>query len=450
MRSAVLAAVALCVACAKDPTYATDAGGAAATDAGGAVASACPAVDAAVGVEAGGSAADAGINCSSSCDFAGGIAVGCATRFQYGINFAWDQFAGDFGGVSAFGAPGVSRNGRVACELADMRAHGVDTIRWWVWPDFRGDGVAFDSTGMPLGLGGTTLADVDRALALAAETGIHIQFCMFSFDNFRPDRTLSSGRLIRGIRSIILDDAKRAALMATAVRPFVRAVSASPHAARAVAWDVINEPEWAISGSDAYGDVAFTPQSTLETVTHAEMETFVRDTIAAIRAESSLPVTVGSAAAKWPRAWSGVDVDFHSIHIYDWVNMLLALQRLRERARNHGQAGGDGRVPRQRADRHPLQPDAGELVRQRLRGRARLGGQRRRQQPGAQLVDGKGGGEDVRGREGVSDSYDGLTQFLPVLGIHGEVTGATSGAGAGGGAAARRAPLIAAAASGLP
>ena len=108
------------------------------------MASACPAVDAAVGVEVGGAAADAGLNCSSSCDFAGGIAVGCATRFQYGINFAWDQFAGDFGGISAWGAPGVSHNGRVRCELADMRAHGVDTIRWWVWPDFRGDGVAFD------------------------------------------------------------------------------------------------------------------------------------------------------------------------------------------------------------------------------------------------------------------------------------------------------------------
>ena len=313
MKSAVLAAVALCVACAKDPKYATDGGGA--------VASACPAVDGAVGVDGGAAPADAGINCSSSCDFAGGIAVGCATRFQYGINFAWDQFAGDFGGISAFGAPGVSRNGRVACELADMRAHGVDTIRWWVWPDFRGDGVALATDGTPLGLGGTTLADIDRALALAAETGIHIQFCMFSFDNFKPDRMLSNGRFIRGIRSIVLDDAKRAALMATAVRPFVRAVSASPHAARAVAWDIINEPEWAISGSDAYGDVAFTPQTTLETVTHTEMETFVRDTIAAIRAESNLPVTVGSAAAKWPRAWSGVDVDFYSIHIYDWVNM---------------------------------------------------------------------------------------------------------------------------------
>jgi len=302
--------LAVVAGCAKDPDYKNDDGGGG--DAG-AVQNACPA-DASAEVPAidvGGAAPDAGLNCATSCDFAGGVAVGCATRFQYGINFAWDQFAGDFGGIGAWCAPGVSRN---------TRANGVDTIRWWVFPDFRGDGVALDAGGTPTGLGGTALADVDAALALAAEAGVHVQFCLFSFDNFKPDRMLNNGRFIRGIRSMILDDTKRAALMANVVRPFAHAVAASPNAARAVAWDVINEPEWAISGSDAYGDVAFTPQTTVETVTHAEMETFVRDVIAALRAESDLPVTVGSAAAKWPKAWSGVDVDFFTIHIYDWVN----------------------------------------------------------------------------------------------------------------------------------
>ena len=187
-----------------------------------------------------------------------------------------------------------------------MRAHGVDAIRWWVWPDFRGDGVQFDGGGTPIGLGGTTLADIEAALRLSAETGVHVQFCLFSFDNFRPDRTTGSGRFIRGIRSIMLDATKRAALMEKVVRPFVRAVSASPHRVAPSPGTSSTSPNGRSAGTDAYGDDAFTPQGTLETVTHAQMETFVRDIIAAIRAESGLPVTVGSAAAKWPKAWSGV------------------------------------------------------------------------------------------------------------------------------------------------
>jgi len=263
----------------------------------------------------------AAIGCNESCDTPNGIKVGCATRFHYGVNYAWSQFGGDFGGIRAWGVSGVSAcSGRVLADLQDMRANGADVVRWWVWPDLRGDGVALGADGTPAGLGGTALADADAALGLAAAAGVHVQLCLFSFDAFKPDRAGSNGTTIHGIRAIVVDAAKRAALMEQAVRPFVRAVTASPHAGRVVSFDIINEPEWAITGSDAYGDDPFTPQTTLETVTHADMEAFVADVLAAIRLESSLPVTVGSAAAKWPRAWSGVGLDFYTIHIYDWIN----------------------------------------------------------------------------------------------------------------------------------
>ena len=304
-----LSFVPVVMACAKDPDYGPAGDGGAPSECMAQQPITAPSV------------APGGLDCSATCNFASGVPVDCATRFHYGVNYAWDQFAGDFGGVSAWCAPGVSRNPRVATAFADMRAHGVDAIRWWVWPDLRGDGVALDAGGTPTGIGGTTYADIEAALALAAQADLHIQFCLFSFDNFRPDRTTNSGRFIRGTQPIVIDDAKRAALIENVVRPFVRAVNADPHRDRVVAWDVINEPEWAISGSDAYGDEPFTPQTTLQTVTHPQMEAFVRDVIAGIRAESPAPITVGSAAAKWPRAWSAVDVDFVSIHIYDWVNM---------------------------------------------------------------------------------------------------------------------------------
>ena len=53
-------------------------------------------------------------------------------------------------------------------------------------------------------------------------------------------------------------------------------------------WDVINEPEWAMTGAGKYGsDEDFEPTAGLQAVTHDQMETFVADVITGLRAESS-------------------------------------------------------------------------------------------------------------------------------------------------------------------
>jgi len=310
VRATVTAAAALLLAaaCAKDPG---DSGDLFPVDA-----AACQVVDGASTAPALQVDAGPGINCAASCDFAGGIAVGCATRFQFGVNYAWKNFGFDFGGGGTTGGGGVSRDcaGKVAADLADMRANGVDVVRWWVWPRF-GAGVTFDDSSTALGLGGTTLDDLDAALALAAANDLHIQFCLFSFDNFKPTTGAN-----RSLQPVITDPAKRAALIEQAVRPFVRAANVSPYWDRVVSWDVINEPEWAISGQNPYGDPPYMPQMSLQLVTHADMEAFVSAMIDAIHAESPLPVTVGSAGAEWPKAWSNVPVDYYTIHLYDWLN----------------------------------------------------------------------------------------------------------------------------------
>ena len=96
----MLAMAVVAAACAQDPVHATD-GSAVVPSAGPADASAdLPELAA----DAGAGGADAGINCASSCDFSGGVPVGCATRFQYGINFAWDQFAGHALALQRLGA----------------------------------------------------------------------------------------------------------------------------------------------------------------------------------------------------------------------------------------------------------------------------------------------------------------------------------------------------------
>jgi hypothetical protein len=261
---------------------------------------------------AGGGAPVVGGGCDPSCAARNGVVIGCERRFMYGVNYAWSRFSGDFGG----GTRGVTGNRtNVQNQLADMHANGVDSVRWWIWPNLNASNVLLDADGTPTGIGSTVVADVNSALSLAAQIGVHIQFTLFSFDNFKPDTAT-----LKSIRPIVVDPTKRAALMTLAVAPLIRAVTSSPDATACVGWDVINEPEWAISGSNGYGDPPYTPQTNLQTVTHAEMEAFVAATIAAIRAESSLPITVGSAAAKWPKAWSHLDIDYYTIHIYDWIN----------------------------------------------------------------------------------------------------------------------------------
>ena len=104
--------------------------------------------------------------------------------------------------------------------------------------------------------------------------------------------------------------------------PFARAAAHSPHARRLIAWDVINEPEWAIAGASLHGgDPPFDPMTDgFGTVSHAQMETFVKDVVAALRGSSDALITVGGSAMKWRHAWSQVDLDFHQFHMYDWVH----------------------------------------------------------------------------------------------------------------------------------
>ncbi len=294
-----------------------NAGGTAGTGAGGSNAGGAGAGGAA-GSNAGGAG---GGTCNDVCPAPnGGVTWDCEKRFMYGVNYAWNVFSGDFGGIPQWGDNGVSQNvAAVSADLADMHAHGVTAIRWWMFPDFRSAGVTFDATDTPTGLGGTAVADIDKALELAEQNDVYLMLTLFSFDDFKPTGDVA-GIHVPGMAPMVTDATKRAALMKV-VRQIAKTVEASPYRNRMVAWDVINEPEWAISGSDSYGDPAFTPQSgSLQTVTFSQMETLVKDTIAVLRSESSALVTVGGAAAKWAQDWSHVNVDFYSLHIYDWID----------------------------------------------------------------------------------------------------------------------------------
>ena len=246
----------------------------------------------------------------------GGLTIGCKKRFVYGANFAWKNFSCDFGGKASWSSKGVAADvANYTAAIQEMSANGVDAIRWWMFPDLRGDGIQLDANKNPTGLGATVVDDLNAALAIAAAQNVHIRLTIFSFDNFAPDNANSVG-----MTPIVTDDTKRGLLMTNVVHPIARAVEASPNKDRMIGWDVINEPEWATSGQDPYGDQAFDPQSNLTVITYDQMVTFIKDMVTAIKAESTAPVTVGSAAVKWAKAWSTVGLDYHDFHWYGWVD----------------------------------------------------------------------------------------------------------------------------------
>lgn len=261
----------------------------------------------------------------ASCEFSGGLSHGdCGTRFALGMNYAWHDFGADFGGLSAWGMPGITGDSaEVAAALNDMSANGATAIRWWMFPDFRGSGVEFDGNDDATGISATAVADINTALELADAANVNIVFTIFSFDNFRPDRT-EAGVEIRGMTAMVQDTTRRAKLIEGVVRSVAEAAAASPHSDRLLGWDVINEPEWAVaaeaSGFPAGGN--FDPNDELSAVTLAEMKALINESLAVLEEVTpDVPKSAGWAAAKWQWAFEDVaGVDFHQPHIYAWVN----------------------------------------------------------------------------------------------------------------------------------
>lgn len=256
-----------------------------------------------------------------TCPFENGISNGCTQRFALGVNYAWHDFGADFGGLAQWSLGGITaQRATIGTELAEMKANGVSVIRWWMFPDFRGDGVEFDAEGNPSGLSAKAVEDIQTALELAAEHDLYIVLTLFSFDNFRPSR--AEGEVdVPGMTPMVTDATRRAKLIDNVVRPAALAAAQAPHASRLLGWDVINEPEWAIQES-GLDDQDFTPNEELDAVPLDDMKALINESLAALdEVTPDALLSVGWAAAKW--AWAFQDivaVDFHQPHIYGWVN----------------------------------------------------------------------------------------------------------------------------------
>lgn len=258
---------------------------------------------------------------TDACPMTTGLSYACKQRFALGINYAWRNFGADFGGLEAWSLAGPSQApDKYNADLARMRANGSSVVRWWMFPDLRGDGIETDADGNPTGITETAIADIQKALELAQRNDLYVVFTLFSFDAFRKSRTESKVE-IPGLTPIVTDAARRAKLIDNVVRPVAKAVADSTYSTRMLGWDVINEPEWAIKATGSH-DQDFSPNSELDAVPLDDMKALINESLDALKEVTPKALrSVGWAAAKWSWAFTDItNVDFNQPHIYGWVN----------------------------------------------------------------------------------------------------------------------------------
>ena len=178
---------------------------------------------------------------------AGRIMYNGQAVYLSGFNIAWFSFAGDFGS-------GINEQ-QLRQALLDVSGTGGNSLRWWMHTDGSstpGWGTV-NGQRMVTNPGGTAIADLRRALDIAAEYNVYIIPALWSFDMlrdnaFRQPPTQDNYRLLS-------NDAVLQSYIDNALIPMVTELNKHP---QLIAWELFNEPEnmtesWFYQADDYYG-----------------------------------------------------------------------------------------------------------------------------------------------------------------------------------------------------
>jgi hypothetical protein len=245
------------------------------------------------------------------------IEVNGSPYFLYGANFPWISYGNDIGS-NAFGSYGYHTGGAYDTEFAGMAAEGIHVVRLVAFADGRA--IEFDESGTPVGVSPDTFADLDALMALARKNNLYLNIVLldFSFFNYAS----FSGEVQQGGHTdVFTDPAKRAALIDNVIGPVVTRYSAEPHV---LSWELMNEPEWAISDL---------PQAAVnDAVQPVTMKQFwaYGASVAQLAHAAGGRVTVGSACLKWNAVWTpafaakkglpSLALDYYQTHYYGWMD----------------------------------------------------------------------------------------------------------------------------------
>lgn len=188
-----------------------------------------------------------------------------------------------------------------------MRSNGVHVVRWFLFADGRAS-PEFNAQGYVTGFDEHFYTDFDAAMNLACEHDLHLVPVLLDYQWLNAP-TVVNGVQLGGHADIITDTVKRQSFLDNALAPLLQRYG---NDRRIIAWDVINEPEWKMSGIPGGGTIP-------PTVTTPEMQAFVNIAINYIHSIASQDVTLGSAQGMWLSYWQNTALDFYQFHHFPWM-----------------------------------------------------------------------------------------------------------------------------------
>ncbi len=225
------------------------------------------------------------------------------TDFLVGANLPWLTYGCDFGANAWQPAGGLARpnaKARARDVLKRIASTGAQAVRWFLLCDGRA-GLEIDGDGPRLDA--AVLDDLDAALGLLDDSGLAAMFVLTDFTWFGRARMVN-GVKIGGRSDLVAEAGTRGQLLDRVIAPIVDRCAGNTSV---FAWDIINEPEWAVRSLSSLKP---------DGVARGTMRDFIRETVTLVHARTSQPATVGSARASSLGLVTGLGLDFYQVHWY--------------------------------------------------------------------------------------------------------------------------------------
>ena len=252
-----------------------------------------------------------------------------APYYINGLNVPWNKFGGDFGNHELWGS--LYESAWFENMFKECQANGVNVVRMWIHCDGRAN-PEFDEKGYCIGFDPDFFMDLDDLFRIAQKYEVMVMPCLWSFDMCKDSRE-SAGEFAGNHQDLLTDSLKMESYLQKCFIPLVKRYA---NQCNLFAWEICNEPEWALDRSAIPTD-NYWEYRTLNIVPISAMQTLTAKMASIVHRYSNKMVTTGSAAIRWnsdvePSAvvnlWSdkmlkGINndslafLDFYQIHYYD-------------------------------------------------------------------------------------------------------------------------------------